>query len=192
MPFAQQRFGAVHLTDVLLGKKTERTSQFNHDQLTVYGLGKDQRENQWRGIFRQLVAIGLLTVDMEGFGGLSLTEASRAVLKGERSITLREEQDAPKPSKQARASERSVERAKKGGFEISVNDEPLWQALRTARTAIAKEQGVPPYVIFHDATLLEILRLKPMTTSELANVTGVGATKLERYGSAIIKLMANF
>ena len=187
-----QRFGAVHLTDVLLGKKTERTSQFNHDQLTVYGLGKDQSENQWRGIFRQLVAMGLLAVDMEGFGGLSLTEASRAVLKGERSITLREEQDAPKPSKQARASERSVERAKKGGFEISVNDEPLWQALRTARTAIAKEQGVPPYVIFHDATLLEILRLKPMTTSELANVTGVGATKLERYGPTIIKLMADF
>ena len=187
-----QRFGAVHLTDVLLGKKTERTSQFNHDQLTVYGLGKDHSENQWRGIFRQLVAMGLLAVDMEGFGGLSLTEASRAVLKGERNITLREEQDAPRKTKQAHAAERSIERAKKSGFEISVDDEALWQALRTTRTAIAKEQGVPPYVIFHDATLLEILRLKPMTTSELANVTGVGATKLERYGSAIIKLMANF
>ena len=187
-----QRFGAVHLTDVLLGKKTERTSQFCHNQLTVYGLGKDQSENQWRGIFRQLVAMGLLTVDMEGFGGLSLTEASRAVLKGERNIILRQEQDAPRKTKQARATERSVERAKKSGFEISIDDEPLWQALRTVRTAIAKEQGVPPYVIFHDATLLEILRLKPMTTNDLANVTGVGATKLQRYGPAIIKLMADF
>lgn len=187
-----QRFGAVHLIDVLLGKKTERTSQFCHDQLTVYGLGKDQSENQWRGIFRQLVAMGLLAVDMEGFGGFSLTEASRAVLKGERNIILREEQDAPRRTKQARAAERSIERAKKGGFEISIDDEPLWQALRTTRTAIAKEQGVPPYVIFHDATLLEILRVKPMTTNELANVTGVGATKLERYGPAIIKLMTDF
>ncbi len=187
-----QRFGAVHLIDVLLGKKTERTSQFCHDQLTVYGLGKDQSESQWRGIFRQLVAMGLLAVDMEGFGGFSLTEASRAVLKGERNIILREEQDAPRRTKQARAAERSIERAKKGGFEISIDDEPLWQALRTTRTAIAKEQGVPPYVIFHDATLLEILRVKPMTTNELANVTGIGATKLERYGPAIIKLMTDF
>ena len=187
-----QRFGAVHLIDVLLGKKTERISQFCHDQLTVYGLGKDQSESQWRGIFRQLVAMGLLAVDMEGFGGFSLTEASRAVLKGERNIILREEQDAPRRTKQARAAERSVERAKKGGFEISIDDEPLWQALRTTRTAIAKEQGVPPYVIFHDATLLEILRVKPMTTNELANVTGIGATKLERYGPAIIKLMTDF
>ncbi len=188
-----QRFGAVHLIDVLLGKKTERVSQFGHDQLTVFGVGKDQSEGQWRGIFRQLVAMGLLQVDMEGFGGLSLTESSRPVLKGERNITLRQEQDAPKKSRQTRATDRAGASAeKKSVVEISEIDEPLWQALRAARMAIAKEQGVPPYVIFHDATLLEILRSKPQTTSELANVSGVGAMKLERYGPAFIKVIADF
>jgi ATP-dependent DNA helicase RecQ len=191
-----QRFGAVHLIDVLLGKKTERVSQFGHDQLTVFGVGKDQSEGQWRGIFRQLVAMGLLKVDMEGFGGLSLTETSRAVLKGERNITLRHEQDAPKKSRQTRSSDRGNEADVAGGkrniIEISDIDEPLWQALRAARMAIAKEQGVPPYVIFHDATLLEILRSKPQTTSEMANVSGVGAMKLQRYGPAFIKVIADF
>ena len=188
-----QRFGAVHLIDVLLGKSTERVSQFGHDQLTVFGVGKDQSEGQWRGIFRQLVAMGLLQVDMEGFGGLSLTETSRAVLKGERNITLRQEQDAPKKSRQMRAVDRAgVSGAKKSVVEITDIDEPLWQALRAARMAIAKEQGVPPYVIFHDATLLEILRSKPQTTSEMANVSGVGAMKLERYGPAFIKVIADF
>ena len=191
-----QRFGAVHLIDVLLGKKTERTTQFGHDQLTVFGVGKDQSEGQWRGIFRQLVAMGLLQVDMEGFGGLSLTEASRGVLKGERNITLRQEQDAPKKSRETRSSGRGngadVVNRSKNIIEISTLDEPLWQALRAARMAIAKEQGVPPYVIFHDATLLEILRSRPQTTSEMANVSGVGAMKLERYGSAFIKVIADF
>ncbi len=188
-----QRFGAVHLIDVLLGKKTERVSQFGHDQLTVFGVGKDQSEGQWRGIFRQLVAMGLLQVDMEGFGGLSLTETSRAVLKGERNITLRQEQDAPKRSRQTRAVDRAgISDTKKNSVEISEIDEPLWQALRAARMAIAKEQGVPPYVIFHDATLLEILRSKPQTTSEMANVSGVGSMKLERYGRAFIKVIADF
>ena len=187
-----QRFGAVHLIDVLLGKKTVRTAQFSHDQLTVYGVGKEQSETQWRGIFRQLVAMGLLSVDMEGYGGLSLTQASRAVLKGERNVILREEQEVPKKSRQTRVAERSVERAKKNGFDISANDEPLWQALRTARTAIAKQQGVPPYVIFHDATLLEILRIKPHSLGELAKITGIGTTKLERYGAKIISVMADF
>ncbi len=191
-----QRFGAVHLTDVLLGKKTERVSQFNHDQLTVFGVGGDQSEVQWRGIFRQLVAMGLLAVDMEGFGGLSLTEASRPVLKGERSITLRQEQDPPKKSRSPRTASHGVDgdklKAKKSSVEILDHEEPLWQALRSARMVIAKEQGVPPYVIFHDATLLEILRSRPTTPSEMANVSGVGAAKLERYGAAFIKVISDF
>ena len=191
-----QRFGAVHLIDVLLGKKTERVSQFHHDQLTVFGVGEDQSEGQWRGIFRQLVAMGLLAVDMEGFGGLSLTEASRPVLKGERNITLRQEKDPPKKSRQTRtdsnASGGGKLAAKKSSIEISVREEPLWQALRSARMVIAKDQGVPPYVIFHDATLLEILRSKPTTTAEMANVSGVGAAKLQRYGAAFIKVILEF
>lgn len=191
-----QRFGAVHLIDVLLGKKTERVSQFNHDQLTVFGVGEDQSEGQWRGIFRQLVAMGLLAVDMEGFGGLSLTETSRPVLKGERSIILRQEKDPPKKSRQTRTDSHAVGggklAAKKSSIEISVLEEPLWQALRSARMVIAKDQGVPPYVIFHDATLLEILRSKPATIGEMANVSGVGAAKLQRYGAAFIKVILEF
>jgi len=188
-----QRFGAVHLIDVLLGKKTERVLQFNHDQLTVFGVGEDQSEGQWRGIFRQLVAMGLLAVDMEGFGGLSLTETSRPVLKGERSIILRQEKDPPKKSRQTRTNSHAAGggklAAKKSSIEISVLEEPLWQALRSARMVIAKDQGVPPYVIFHDATLLEILRTKPTTIDEMANVSGVGAAKLQRYGTAFIKVI---
>ncbi len=191
-----QRFGAVHLIDVLLGKKTERVSQFNHDQLSVFGVGADQSEGQWRGIFRQLVAMGLLAVDMEGFGGLSLTEASRPVLKGESSITLRQEQDPPKKSRQTRASNYATSgdklAAKKSSIDIPSLEEPLWQALRAARMVIAKEQGVPPYVIFHDATLLEILRSKPTTTAAMADVSGVGAAKLQRYGPAFIKVISEF
>ena len=191
-----QRFGAVHLIDVLLGKKTERVSQFNHDQLTVFGVGEDQSEGQWRGIFRQLVAMGLLAVDMEGFGGLSLTETSRPVLKGERSIILRQEEDPPKKSRQTRTDSHAAGggklAAKKNSIEISVLEEPLWQALRSARMVIAKDQGVPPYVIFHDATLLEILRSKPTTIGEMANVSGVGAAKLQRYGTAFIKVILEF
>ena len=191
-----QRFGAVHLIDVLLGKKTERVSQFNHDQLTVFGVGEDQSEGQWRGIFRQLVAMGLLAVDMEGFGGLSLTETSRPVLKGERSIILRQEKDPPKKSRQTRTDSHAAGggklAAKKSSIEISVLEEPLWQALRSARMVIAKDQGVPPYVIFHDATLLEILRSKPTTIGEMANVSGVGAAKLQRYGTAFIKVILEF
>jgi len=192
----EQRFGAVHLIDVLLRKKTERVSQFNHDQLTVFGVGEDQSEGQWRGIFRQLVAMGLLAVDMEGFGGLSLTETSRPVLKGERSIILRQEKDPPKKSRQTRTDSHAAGggklAAKKSSIEISVLEEPLWQALRSARMVIAKDQGVPPYVIFHDATLLEILRSKPTTIDEMANVSGVGAAKLQRYGNAFIKVILEF
>lgn len=191
-----QRFGAVHLIDVLLGKKTERVSQFNHDQLTVFGVGEDQSEGQWRGIFRQLVAMGLLAVDMEGFGGLSLTETSRPVLKGERNIILRQEKDPPKKSRQTRTDSHAAGggklAAKKSSIEISVLEEPLWQALRSARMVIAKDQGVPPYVIFHDATLLEILRSKPTTIDKMANVIGVGAAKLQRYGTAFIKVILEF
>ena len=143
-----QRFGAVHLIDVLLGKRTERVQQFNHAQLSVFGIGQEHQEAVWRGIFRQLVATGLLSVDMEGYGGLSLNEASRAVLKGGQTVTLREDSEKPKKPRSERAADRSVDQARKQGIEIDAIDEPLWQALRDARTRIAREQGVPPYVIF--------------------------------------------
>jgi ATP-dependent DNA helicase RecQ len=183
------RFGAVHVIDVLQGKMNDRMLQFNHHTLSVFGIGRETDSNTWRGIFRQLLALGYLHADMAGFGGLSVTESSRAVLKGEVPITLR--RDAVKPEKPARrtAGERSVERAKKHGTPIAANDEPLWQALREARMRIAKEQGVPPYVIFHDATLLEMLRVKPTSTDEMAAISGVGSAKLMRYGQAFIEVI---
>jgi ATP-dependent DNA helicase RecQ len=184
-----QRFGAVHLIDVLLGKTTERVMQFNHHTLSVFGIGGELAQTEWRGVYRQLVAMGFLSADMGGYGGLSLTAASRAVLKGEANVTLR--RDAPKP-KRATSATRSVEKAKRKGAEISAGDEPLWQALRDARTRIAREQGVPPYVIFHDTTLLELLSKRPRNRNEMATISGVGAAKLERYGSAFIEVLESF
>jgi ATP-dependent DNA helicase RecQ len=189
------RFGVVHVIDVLLGKETDRVMQFNHHTLSVFGIGRETDTNAWRGIFRQLVAMGYLQADMAGFGGLSLTAASRAVLKGEISVTMRRE--AARPAKPARppkqsAGERSIDRAKKNGVNISATDAPLWQALRDTRTRIAKDQGVPPYVIFHDATLLEILRVRPVNRTEMAAISGVGSAKLERYGEAFIEVVETF
>ena len=187
-----QRFGAVHLIDVLLGKRTERVVQFKHDQLSVFGVGQEHPEAIWRGIFRQLVANGLLSVDMEGYGGFSLNEASRVVLKGEQAVTLREDLEKPKKSRSERGADCSVDQAKRRGVEIATDDEVLWQALRDERTRIAKEQGVPPYVIFHDATLLDILQRKPQNEAEFALISGVGATKLTRYGRAFIEVIRAF
>jgi ATP-dependent DNA helicase RecQ len=187
-----QRFGAVHLIDVLLGKTTERATQFNHHTLTVFGVGKEYTETEWRGVYRQLVAMGLLSVDMAGYGGLALTQASRPVLKGEERVTLRRDAPKPKRSSTARLNSGSTEKPKKKSVEISAVDEPLWQALREARMRIAREQGVPPYVIFHDATLLELLRMKPRNRGEMAEISGVGAAKLERYGAAFIEVLESF
>lgn len=180
------RFGAVHVIDVLLGKTTERTTQFNHHQLSVFGVGRELNQAEWRGVFRQLVAMGFLAVDMAGFGGLTLTDASRGVLRNEQRITLRRE--TPKSTKRDAAT-RSVDRANKKGLQIHARDEPLWQALREERLRIAREQGVPPYVIFHDATLLELLRNKPRNQTEMAAISGVGSAKLARYGDAFITIL---
>jgi ATP-dependent DNA helicase RecQ len=187
-----QRFGAVHLIDVLLGKQTTRVEQFRHASLAVFGVGRDQSEAQWRGIFRQLVAMGFATVDLEGYGGLSLTPASRAVLKGEQSVTFRRDQVQPKRSREERVAERSVERARKSGVEITPDNEPLWQALRETRTRIAREQGVPPYVIFHDTTLLEMLNARPQSEAELRTISGVGASKLAKYGADFLAVFTQF
>jgi ATP-dependent DNA helicase RecQ len=183
------RFGAVHVIDVLLGKSTERIMQFNHHTLSVFGIGQDLSQAEWRGVFRQLVAMGFLAADMVGFGGLSLTAASRPVLKNEQRITMR--RDALKPDK-GTTTEKSKARTGKKGVQISSQEERLWQALREERLRIAREQGVPPYVIFHDATLLELLRKRPSNLNEMAAISGVGRAKLERYGDAFIGVLTEF
>ena len=179
-----QRFGVVHLIDVLLGKLNPKIEQFRHAQLSTFGIGKDLTQQQWSSVFRQLVAGGFLETDMEAYGGLKLTESSRPVLKGEQEVWLR--RDAEPAKRKSSKAERAA-RAKEG-YE-GVSDDPLWHALKAKRLELAKEQGVPPYVIFHDSTLLEILNQKPQTLDQMGHISGVGQAKLVRYGDAFLQVL---
>jgi ATP-dependent DNA helicase RecQ len=177
-----QRFGVTHLVDVLTGSENERIRQLGHDQLSTYGIGTELDARQWKGVFRQLVAMGLLEVDVEGHGSLRLTEASRPVLKGGQSVHLREES--------VRKREKGARAARGGGAPAPVSldaaDQPVFEALRQLRAELAREQSVPAYVIFHDATLRAIAERRPATLDALGQVTGVGAAKLERYGEQVL------
>jgi len=173
-----QRFGVNYLIEVLHGVKTDRIVSFGHDKLSTYGIGKDIEVARWRSIFRQLVARGLLDVDVEGHGGLRLTEACRPVLRGEQQLLLRQEVKRP----------RAKARREQHGF-ASEADERLWQALREKRREIAKEQGVPPYVIFHDATLREMVEYRPDTLDQLRLLSGVGERKLALYGEDFVAVI---
>jgi ATP-dependent DNA helicase RecQ len=179
-----QRFGVVHLIDVLLGKVTDRVAQFGHHALSTFGIGKGFTQQQWSSVFRQLVAGGLLEADMQAYGGLRLTEAARPVLKGQQEVWLR--RDAEPASRKISKAERAS-RAKEAF--AGANDDPLWQALKARRLELAREQGVPPYVIFHDSTLLEILERRPQTLDEMAQVSGIGQSKLARYGDAFLQVL---
>jgi ATP-dependent DNA helicase RecQ len=179
-----QRFGVVHLIDVLLGKTNVKVSQFSHQNLSVFGVGKAISQAQWSSVFRQLVAGGYLMSDIEAYGGLKLTESARPVLKGEAEVWLR--RDVEVVSRKSSKAERGA-RAKEGYAEVS--DDPLWHALKAKRMELAKEQGVPPYVIFHDSTLLEILNRKPASLTEMSQITGVGQAKLQRYGDAFLAVL---
>ena len=176
-----QRFGAVHLIDVLLGKGNERVQKWEHDKLSTFGVGRDLDDRAWRAVFRQLVAQGLLVVDHDGYGALRLTEDSRAVLKGERRVEMR---------KAAEGGKRSSARTSSGaGAALSGEMRERWERLRAWRAGVAKEQGLPAYVIFHDATLAELARQCPRNGDELSRISGVGAKKRERYGPALLELL---
>jgi ATP-dependent DNA helicase RecQ len=176
-----QRFGAVHLIDVLRGSEGERIRQFGHDKLSTYGIGNDLDAKAWRGVFRQLVAAGLLQVDAEGFGGLRLTDSSRAVLTGGQTVMLRKEL----PSKKSRDRDSGP----RTGLPVQSQDLLLFQALRDLRARLAKEQNVPAYVIFHDSTLRNIAERRPDSMGELAQVSGIGGAKLERYGAEVLEVV---
>ncbi len=176
-----QRFGAVHLIDVLRGGEGERLRQFGHDKLSTYGIGADLDVKIWRGVFRQLVAAGLLEIDAEGFGGLRLTDASRAVLTGAQTVTLRKELPAKKS--------RDRDDGPRTGVPVQQHDLHLFRALRDLRARLAKEQNVPAYVIFHDSTLRNIAERRPDSLGELAQVGGIGGAKLERYGSDVLEVI---
>jgi ATP-dependent DNA helicase RecQ len=170
-----QRFGVAHLIDVLLGKNTEKVGKFGHDRVSTFGIGQEYTAAQWRGIFRQLVAAHLLEVDLGGYGGLRLTAESRPVLRGERTIAFREE-----------AKTRAKKLTQRRNATLDNVHDPLWERLRERRLELAREQGVPPYVIFHDSTLREMHTRRPRTLDELAAISGVGDRKLERYGDAFL------
>jgi ATP-dependent DNA helicase RecQ len=174
-----QRFGSGHVIDILRGVASERMSQLGHDRLGVFGAGAELDNRRWRSVFRQLLALGLLEADGDGFGTLRLTAASRAVLAGTRQVQLREEVQARRASRR-RGGERAASAA--GNLGIAAHEQPLWDALRALRLGLARQQGVPPYVVFHDATLLAMLREQPTNATELATISGVGAAKLARYG----------
>jgi len=176
-----QRFGAGHLIEILRGEDGERVRSLGHDRISTFGVGKEYDERQWRSVFRQLLASGLLEADQEGYGTLRLTEASRAVLKGERSVHLREDA-LPERRRKGKAGAA----ANGGALAIRDDERELWDALRALRARLAREHGVPAYVIFHDATLLAMLRERPHTLSALGAISGVGERKLERYGEVFL------
>ncbi|MFI8350779.1 DNA helicase RecQ [Streptomyces sp. NPDC085596] len=180
-----QKFGTVQIVDILLGKRTAKVIQFDHDQLSVFGIGEDLAEGEWRGVVRQLLAQGLLAVEGE-YGTLVITETSGEVLRREREVPLRKE---PKRPTVARSSGRGERRGKTAAAELPAELVPVFEALRAWRAEQAKEQGVPAYVIFHDATLREIATSHPRSVRELGTLNGVGEKKLATYGEGVLAVL---
>jgi ATP-dependent DNA helicase RecQ len=176
-----QRFGAGHVIDVLRGHPTERVQRFKHDELTTWKIGADLSDKQWRAVFRQLIALGYLEADSEAYGALKLTQSARGLLKNHVRVSFREEVAAPRRRDRRRS-------AAAPGLAQHSNEGPLLEALRNWRLALAREHGVPAYVIFHDATLQSIAAAQPQTLEDLRGISGVGARKLERYGEALLAI----
>lgn len=172
-----QRFGVNHLIDVLRGSEGEKIFQFEHHKISVYGIGKALSNDQWRSVFRQLVARGFLSVDLERFGALRLEERCRPLLRGEEKIELRRD-----------LKQKTAKRQTRTPLPNDI-DVALWEALRDCRRGFAEEQNVPPYVIFHDSTLQEMCVLLPSTLERLAEISGVGERKLEKYGPAFVSVI---
>jgi ATP-dependent DNA helicase RecQ len=180
-----QRFGAGHLVDILRGKATEKVEQFGHAGLPTFGAGSDLDEAGWRSVFRQLLASGLLHADAQAYGALRLTDAARPVLKGEATLMLRKPLARIRGKKMASPGRRSAL-----DQPLAESDSPLFDALRAWRSGLAREQGVPAYVILHDKTLRELATRRPASLDDLLGVPGIGQAKAERYGEALLRLMA--
>lgn len=177
-----QRFGAGQLIDILLGKRTSKVTQWEHDKLTVFGIGTELSEPEWRGVVRQLLAQRLLTVQGD-YGTLSLTDASGEVLGGRREVRLRTEPKRPARATRTGGKDKPV-------AELPAEAAPVFERLRAWRAATAKEQGVPAYVIFHDATLRQIATIRPASLAELSTISGVGDNKLAKYGDQVLATLA--
>jgi ATP-dependent DNA helicase RecQ len=177
-----QRFGAGHCIDILLGRQNDKVNQFGHDKLTVFGIGTELREAEWRGVVRHLLAEGLLAVEGD-YGTLALTEASAEVLGRRRTVLLRREPERPTRSTPKPKGAATVV------AELPAEAAGVFEQLRAWRGATAKEQGVPAYVIFHDATLRQIAADSPTSLAELSRISGVGENKLAKYGAAILEVL---
>jgi ATP-dependent DNA helicase RecQ len=178
-----QKFGAGQSIDILMGKTTDKVTQFRHDQLSVFGVGADLREPEWRGVVRQLLAQGLLSVEGD-YGTLVLTDRSASVLRGESKVMMRREVARPA------AAKTSKPKGAAPAVDLPAEAAPLFEKLRAWRTGVAREQGMPPYVIFHDATLRAIAALNPSTLQELSTVNGVGENKLAKFGQQVLDTLA--
>jgi ATP-dependent DNA helicase RecQ len=174
-----QRYGAGHLIDILLGRENDRVRQFRHDELSTWGIGTELTEQEWRGVVRQLLAQGLLAVNSDGYGTLVITDASAEVLSGARTVSLRREAERP-----TRAAKRSA-----GSAELPEGARPLFEQLRAWRAGVARDQGVPAYIVFGDATLRGIALTRPGSLAELGTISGVGEKKLEAYGSGVLEVV---
>ena len=173
-----QRFGVNYLIDVLLGKDNERIKQFGHHQVSTFGIGKELNINEWRHLYRQLIARGLLSVDLEGYGALKLSESARPVLKGE--------------PLELRKMRKTLKRGSRSSTSIEFNtplENRLWESLREYRKELADQQGVPPFVIFHDATMREMVIQRPQDLLSMGQISGVGQKKLERYGNEFLQII---
>jgi ATP-dependent DNA helicase RecQ len=176
-----QSFGAAHVVDVLIGNATEKVARHRHEALSVFGIGADLEPPAWRSLIRQLVVRGRLRVDHERFGALALTDASRALLRGEETLRVREDAKDVAPRRKSRAT--AVPN------EVADADRELWEALRECRRQLASERNLPPYVIFHDATLKQMLVERPADRDALLKISGVGQAKLERYGEQFLEVL---
>ncbi len=175
-----QRFGVSYLIDVLTGKANDRITQFGHDQLGVFGVGKEFDAKQWRNIFRQLISRNLLAVDVDGFGSLRLTEQCRAVLRGSETLHLRKESKRAKTARKGRKSYNTD----------NISNKRLWEALRECRKQLATENDVAPFMVFHDAALVEMMERQPLNREQFLCINGVGDSKLEKYGDAFLDVIS--
>lgn len=181
-----ERFGVAYITDVLLGAETERIKNFRHDMVSTFGIGKELSRQEWKSVFRQIIAAGYVAVDMGGYGGLSLTQKGRAILKSNDKIYLR---------KDLVLSKKSSRKGKKNKILAPadvVYPEPLFEALKRLRMEISKEESVPPYVIFHDKTLKEMASTRPLAVSDLSELYGIGEIKLEKYGQRFVESIKDY
>ena len=181
----EQRFGVAHLVDVLRGERTEKVMQFGHDRVSTFGIGTELTASEWRSVYRQLLAGGYMRVDVEGYNALRMTESSREILRGEKRITFCRDR---KMSVRPRQTVKNREKRKKRQFD-NEDDQTLWESLRALRNELAREQGVPPYVVFHDATLAELVQERPETMAALAAIHGIGSRRLNNFGAAVLRVL---